>query len=129
VDIEPLYYMITRQYPLHRFFHTYIGVSIVIAGTVALLKTIIWYGKKASLPNSHGWQQVKLLQLLIGAMLGGYSHILLDSLMHADIRPLAPFSDSNQLLHILSLATLHWFCIGCAVFGLLVISLRKLFKV
>ena len=128
VDIEPLYYMVTQQFPLHRFFHSYVGVSIVIAVAVALFEIAIWSGKKLSLPNVLDWQRLEFRQLFIGATLGGYSHILLDSVMHADIRPLAPFSNNNQLLHTVSLATLHWVCIGCAVFGLFVISARKLFR-
>ena len=29
IDIEPLYYMLTHQDRLHRFFHTYVGASLV----------------------------------------------------------------------------------------------------
>ena len=38
MDVEPLYYILTQQYPLHRFFHTYIGASIVAAATVGLFE-------------------------------------------------------------------------------------------
>jgi hypothetical protein len=33
MDIEPLYYMLRQQYPLHRFFRTYIGASLGSAGS------------------------------------------------------------------------------------------------
>jgi hypothetical protein len=42
MDVEPLYYMLTQQYPLHRFFHTYIGASIVAAATVGLTRIHSW---------------------------------------------------------------------------------------
>ena len=28
VDVEPLYYMITGGYPIHRLFHTYVGATV-----------------------------------------------------------------------------------------------------
>jgi hypothetical protein len=36
MDVEPLYYMVTRQYPLHRFLHTYVGATIVLLATTAI---------------------------------------------------------------------------------------------
>jgi membrane-bound metal-dependent hydrolase YbcI (DUF457 family) len=80
------------------------------------------------LPNILGWQEIGTRPLVLGAALGGYSHVLLDSVMHADIRPLAPFSDGNVLLNVISLAALHWLCIGCALCGLVVIGSRKVFQ-
>ena len=47
----------------------------------------------------------------IGAATGAYSHIVLDSIMHGDMTPLAPFSRSNILLHVVSVEVLHWFCV------------------
>jgi hypothetical protein len=73
MDIEPMYYILTRQYPLHRFFHTYVGAAIVA----------------------------------IGATAGTFSHVLLDSVMHSDIRPFAPFSDSNPLRGVISVQALQ----------------------
>jgi hypothetical protein len=52
----------------------------------------------------------------VGAFGGTYSHVLLDSVMHADMVPLAPFADGNALLGAVSLAVLH---AACAVTGLL----------
>jgi len=37
IDIEPLYYMLTKQYPLHRFFHTYVGAGLVSIAAVLLI--------------------------------------------------------------------------------------------
>jgi membrane-bound metal-dependent hydrolase YbcI (DUF457 family) len=53
---------------------------------------------------------------ITGAFVGTYSHVALDSLMHADMRPLAPFSETNGLLHLVSLGALH---LGCVLSGLL----------
>jgi hypothetical protein len=34
MDVEPLYYRLTGQYPLHRFFHIYIGATLVAVVTI-----------------------------------------------------------------------------------------------
>ena len=125
VDIEPLYYMLTGQFPLHRFFHTYVGVSIVIACTIAIYLAMLRLSAVMPLPNLLGWKQLSTRSVVVGAALGGYSHILLDSVMHGDIAPLAPFTASNPLLLIVSLRSLHWFCLGSGMVGLAIVGLRR----
>jgi membrane-bound metal-dependent hydrolase YbcI (DUF457 family) len=97
IDVEPLYYILTRQYPLHRFFHTYGGAPIVAISTAALFAVSLRATKALRLPNSFDWQDLGMGAIAIGAMAGAYSHMILDSVMHPDIRPFAPFSDSNPL--------------------------------
>ena len=36
VDVEPLYFMLTHQWPIHRFFHTYVGATVAAAIVVAM---------------------------------------------------------------------------------------------
>jgi len=114
MDIEPLYYMLTQQYPLHRFFHTYIGASLVAGATVALFVV----GRR--IVGNQSWPSTRAVAW--GAALGAYSHVLLDSIMHRDIRPLAPFSDANPLLGAISLSALHWTCLESGVIGALTVA-------
>ena len=65
-------------------------------------------------------------QVGVGAALGAYSHVLLDSVMHSDIRPLAPYSIDNVLLGIISLSVLHWWCIALGIVGLAGVGARRL---
>ena len=118
IDLESLYNLRNDRYPIHEFFHTYVGASIVVVATLVLFIA----ARKAArfLPNLFQWQQLTALQVLIGAAAGAYSHVALDSIMHGDMAPLAPFSQSNALLAIVSLETLHWFC---AISGLLAVLL------
>ena len=125
IDVEPLHYMITRQFPIHRFFHTFIGATVILLVTVALFLAALKLASVVSLPDIFGWKQLTIHQVAIGAGLGSYSHILLDSLMHIDIRPLAPFSEANPLLRLVSLSTLHWSCLAAGALGLALIGLRK----
>ena len=64
----------------------------------------------------------------LGAFSGTYSHVVLDSLMHADMHPFAPFSDANPLLGAVFLNTLHGICLLAGLVGVVVIGLRYLRK-
>ena len=55
----------------------------------------------------------------MGAAFGVYSHVFLDSIMHSDVKPFAPFSEANPLLQSISVAELHIGCVIAGVFGLM----------
>ncbi len=126
IDIEPLVYMLSDQYPLHRFFHTYVGASLIWPAGVALYLGARWTAEAIGLPNVFNWKSLTTAKVAIGAALGAYSHIVLDSLMHADMRPLAPFSDANPLLGLVPLGVLHWSCLAAGVLGLALVLLRRI---
>ena len=121
IDVEPLYYMLTGQFRLHRFFHTYIGATLVAIATVLLF---VGARRVPLLPNIFQWRQLNTRAIALGAFLGTYSHIVFDSVMHADIRPLAPFSDANALLGLVSLRALHLFCVIAGALGVAVVLAR-----
>jgi membrane-bound metal-dependent hydrolase YbcI (DUF457 family) len=126
IDIESLYNLIGRREQVHAFFHTYVGASLVIIGTTALFVALRRFAKRYWLPNPFDWRSLTVRQVGIGAALGAYSHVLLDSVMHRDIRPLAPASMDNVLLGIISLSALHWWCIALGIVGLAGVGARKL---
>jgi membrane-bound metal-dependent hydrolase YbcI (DUF457 family) len=51
------------------------------------------------------------------AMIGMYSHVFLDSFIHAQMHPLVRFSDANPLLGVISIDNLYLLCIGFGRFG------------
>jgi membrane-bound metal-dependent hydrolase YbcI (DUF457 family) len=55
-----------------------------------------------------------------GALLGGWSHILLDGVMHPDVRPWAPWSDANGLFGIVPLGVLHVACVAAGAAAVIV---------
>jgi len=128
IDIEPLYYMVTGQYPLHRFLHTYIGATIIMVATALIFFTALKLATRVRLPDLFQWQSLKPLPIWLGAATGSYSHIVLDSVMHADIVPLSPFSEVNVLYQLVSLGELHLFCVFAAVLGLALLGIRRLLK-
>ncbi len=130
MDLEPFYYMFIAPRPdgvLHGFFHTYIGVTL-IAIVVALL--LIKFRKpidqlaavfKVSQPKvSNKW-------IIASSLLAAWSHVLLDSFMHADLQPFWPATTANPFLRLLSINDIYLFTgIGLLVtFALWVIHLVK----
>jgi membrane-bound metal-dependent hydrolase YbcI (DUF457 family) len=126
IDVETLYFMLTHQYPLHRFFHTYIGASLIPLVTLALFISARWFATVAWLPNLFKWKELGLPPVAIGATVGAFSHVLLDSLMHSDITPFAPLTDANPLLQAVSLSTLHGACLGASAIALCALGIRKI---
>ncbi len=121
IDIEPLIGHLRRT-DVHGWTHTYLGAT-VIGGVVLLLGRPIalailnrWNGELRRLrldwltsPGEIAW-----LPAALGAFVGTYSHVVLDSVMHDDMRPLEPFSSANGLLSLVSLPALY---LGCVVAG------------
>ena len=58
-------------------------------------------------------------------MLGAYSHVALDGVMHSDMRPFAPFSDVRPWLSAVSIEQLHLFCVACGIAGFGVLALLR----
>jgi hypothetical protein len=126
IDLESLYNLIHHQHPVHAFFHTYVGATLVVITVWAIFATGRAFAARIWLPNVFGWQHLTSRQVCLGAALGAYSHVVLDSVMHSDIRPLAPLSDANVLLSIVSLGALHLTCIALGLLGLLIMAARWL---
>lgn len=136
IDTEPLFYMSLEMWPIHRFFHSYLGATVVAVLVATVGKPIcervirVWNGR-LSAPQKV-WlgvnPRVSLTAAISGALFGGYSHVLLDSVMHSDIRPFAPFSNHNSLLYVTSIENLHILCTIMGVLGgitLLILLVRR----
>lgn len=65
---------------------------------------------------------------IVGAVLGTYSHIFLDSIMHADMQPLAPFVETNTMLGAISTGSLHLVCLASGGLGVVALALVFIFR-
>ena len=128
IDCESLYNLVQGNYPVHTFFHTYVGSTLMALTVVLLFVAARRLSRRFSLPDLFRWQSLSVLAVIVGALLGAWSHVFLDSIMHADIRPLAPFSSANAFLHLVSLDMLHLACLVLGVLGLLAMLLRSRFE-
>lgn len=117
IDCETAWNLYRGHEQLHTFFHTYLGVSVAMALTGAVIA--VYSGFASRFPGSwlvrelSDWGKPFEFRSSFSAILfGGWSHVFLDSVMHEDIRPLAPFSRGNPMLEIVSLEMLHLICVG-----------------
>ena len=53
----------------------------------------------------------------LSALIGTYSHVFIDSIMHGDLQPWFPFNTSNALLGLVSVSALHKICLYCGIAG------------
>lgn len=126
IDLESLYNLTHHRHPVHAFFHTYVGATLVALACIAAFAVLSRLAAALPLPNVLSWKQLSLRQVAIGAALGAWSHVALDSLMHRDIAPLAPISTGNALLGVVGLGVLHWACLLAGLLGLVVLGVRKI---
>ena len=64
--------------------------------------------------------KITILSSVSGAFVGAYSHILLDSFMHIDVKPLG-----NNLLGIISINKLHLSCVALFLIGVVIYFLKR----
>lgn len=122
MDLEVLFRMMSGQATLHGFSNTYLGATVIGAAAVLVGKPLCEFCFKlwnVAFPTR--WLQVPMKiswPVATGsAFIGTYSHVLLDSIMHADARPWAPFSDANTMHHVISDLNLHRLCLFLGISG------------
>jgi membrane-bound metal-dependent hydrolase YbcI (DUF457 family) len=125
MDLETIYNVLAGRFPLHRFLHTFAGATLVAVATVGLFAALRSVAGRIRLPNHFDWQQLRMVAVAIGASLGVYSHVVLDGIMHADVRPFAPWSDDNPFYRLVSLQILHIGCLAAGGLGLVAIWLQR----
>lgn len=126
IDFESLYNLLSHREPVHAFLHTYLGATLVIAAVGVLFMSCRCFAARFPLPNLFRWHELTGTQVFIGATLGAYSHVVLDSVMHADTQPLLPFGTGNALLGLVPLDALHLACLASGALGLLAMATRRL---
>ena len=136
IDTEAVYYYFTTGSPAHKYFHTWIGATIIAILCATLGKFLCEIGlkvlnyiflNKKYLPFLKWFrQEVKITEISAwsGAFIGAYSHIFLDSFVNLDMKPYFPFSDQNHLLGLISLKNTYILCIGLFLAGIIIITLN-----
>lgn len=129
VDVEPIVVIIfDLDYPLHGFFHSFLGGTIV-AFLLAAVMSKVRESLSPLLSFFKLEQKSTFKKILLASLTGIYIHILLDSRMHRDIRPFYPL-DFNPFLSSSSLPGLwvHMLCVWCFM-GAAAIYLIRLFLI
>ena len=69
-----------------------------------------WWARPRDLIPEGLAAEYRMPMAVWSGVFGGLFHSLLDGIMHADVRPLRPFSDANPLYGLTSDAVLYLFC-------------------
>lgn len=115
MDIQPLVVILTGEGHLHGFSHTYLGATLIGIGSALTGKYAAELGLR--LIGEARYLPISWPVTIISAFIGSYSHVLLDSVMHADLQPFAPFMPSNPFLGFVSVEVLHKFCLYSGLLG------------
>ena len=118
IDIQPLVVMLTGQGELHGFSHTLLGATLIglLCGLTG--KPLGEFGLRVI--RAQKYLPISWRVSVTSALIGTYSHIFIDSIMHADVLLMSPLSTARPLHSIISIEALHVWCLASAVVGGLV---------
>jgi membrane-bound metal-dependent hydrolase YbcI (DUF457 family) len=118
VDIEPFFVLfLGLQYPLHGFFHSFLGgtvLGVVTAVGIYLLRD--WSNKILAMFKVQ--QKSSFTQIFYTSVLGVHLHIFLDSFLYSEMNPFYPLA-GNPLLNVVGFSAVYEFCAVSFIFGLI----------
>jgi hypothetical protein len=123
MDLQPLFVLLTGKGELHGFSHTYVGATLIALISAISGKYLGEVGLK--IIHQRHYLPIRWPVAWMSAFGGTYSHIVLDSIMHTDLKPLYPFSQANGLLGFISIEALHGLCIGSGLIGVVIFLLLE----
>ena len=136
MDIQPLLVMITGVGHLHGFSHTFMGsTGIAVIAVITGVPLSNWFifsktfgfreedKKLLGIDSKIGW-----LVATVSSLIGSYSHVVLDAIMHSDVQPYYPVNLKNPYLYFISIEALHAFCIYSGIAGLCIFMLARYLK-
>jgi len=124
MDLEPLIRIYQKAPELHGLSHTMLGATLIAIPSIVLGKPaselllrlsrwLVTEPDRSLIPTIVSWKAAT-----VGGVVGTYSHVLIDSVMHSDVHLLAPWSQSSPLLDTMPVLTLHVVCLVLAVPGI-----------
>jgi hypothetical protein len=133
IDLEPIGFFAFTGDPVHPYLHTYLGATLVFLASW-------WAGPRVCRWALRAWNAwlspaqarwlafepvISRTQAGIGAFIGAYSHVAIDSIMHGDMVPFAPFSSATPWLLAVTVETLQWICVTAGVAGVAGLALLR----
>jgi hypothetical protein len=125
IDLEPITWFLLTGDPIHGLLHTLIGATVLALvcahwGRMVCERLLRWWNSLLSPAQSKWLAVVSVITpraAMVSALLGTWSHVLLDSLMHTDVRLLWPVSAANGIRGLIDLDHLHLLCVFLGVAG------------
>jgi hypothetical protein len=132
IDVETLVHMLRGEWPWHRQLHSYVGatamgivVGLSVFGVARAVTRFLPRSERVTRGPARQMVECCFVPSLIGGIIGGASHTLLDAIMHEDVQPFWPFSPANGLLRLVSVAGLHFGCVAAAALGIALLLVRR----
>ena len=126
VDVRAIYCLFIGNCPLHGFFHTFLGATILGLLVIA----VIWFFRTRLSKISKILkieQDYSLQSITVGALIGVWAHILLDAFLYPEIHPFWPIEGNTLLLGILGSPEVYGLCVlGFLIgFGIYLLKIMK----
>lgn len=127
-DLEPFYvmYFHVSGYPLHGFFHSYLGATILavlVALAVFPLRSVL----DKIMMTFRISQKFSFKKILFTSFVGVYFHVFLDSFLYEEMNPFYPLL-GNPFVNLLSAygsySIIYGFCSMTALLGIAVYLFR-----
>ena len=127
IDLQPLLVLFGADFELHGISHTLIGASVIAAVAALSGKPLCefflrWWNRHLSAPNSqllYVNETISWWVVISSALIGTYSHLLRDSIMHTEVIPFYPLHTNNSLWGLVSVDKLHIYCVIAGVIGMI----------
>lgn len=133
IDLEPVGFFLFTGDPVHPYLHTALGAAAVffvswLAGRpVCEWALRVWNAWLR--PPQARWlayePKISSTAAAVGAFVGAFSHVAIDSIMHVDVKPFAPFSAVSPWLQVVSIETLQWLCVAAGALGVAGLALLR----
>jgi len=122
-DLEGIYVLMSGSLlPLHGFFHSYLGASIL--GFVTAIIVYFIYGLLSKIMRLFMLEQKSSFKrILYTSLFGVYSHVFLDSFLYGEMKPFFPL-DGNPFLGLISANEIYWFSMVSFPLGLALYAYR-----
>lgn len=125
IDVEPLAFWVFTGVPVHPYLHTVVGATLVAAlsywpGRRICERMLALWNRQMS-PAQARWlafgPTIDARAAFWGAVIGAYSHVALDGIMHSDLHPFAPWAQAQPWLRAITIDQLHLLCVATGLIG------------
>ncbi|MBW6451553.1 MAG: hypothetical protein K0B02_02380 [DPANN group archaeon] len=117
IDIEPFMVLVMGlDYPLHGFFHSFLGGSIVAVFLIFLMSVLLKKYSFFNFVNSENYI-ISSKKVWFASFFGIYLHIFFDSILYLDIKPFSPLS-YNPFYGVVSMSNIYLVCTISLILGL-----------
>lgn len=119
MDLQPLVVLAIGRGQLHGISHTYVGGTFIALLAAVSGKYLVQWVLRLR-PRKSAALSVSWVVAVLSALIGSCTHVAFDSLVHADVSPFWPFSQTNPAIGLVSASTV-WY--GYMVSGLVGVAL------